>query len=249
MAFFFYRASVHSSIKQNFNIQGRLNQIQQDHWSSQVAVGLLKDLIQRRRFSSILPLILYSRLKRRKKSTWTICGPRFFPTWINRSQNPHPKSSCKRVRVFLNFFFTHLIYLCLPHFPVYLSQTFHDSGTKVEVEGGDSSSSDMVSGSATNSSTQQQQSSSSSSSPTKSSSSEKITITKVFDFAGEEIKGERIGARGCDRLKNECERSVGHMFTFWFVAQCFISSDRGSYPIPRPPGQRNENLFVFWTGV
>jgi len=90
------------------------------------------------------------------------------------------------------------------------SKVLVQKGTKVEVEGGDSSSSDMVSGSATNSSTQQQQSSSSSSSPTKSSSSEKITITKVFDFAGEEIKVTKEVSLDSEEAKEElAKREAG----------------------------------------
>lgn len=87
------------------------------------------------------------------------------------------------------------------------SKVLVQKGTKVEVEGGDSSSSDLVAGPTSNNSStgqQQQSTSSASSSPTKSSnSSEKITITKVFDFAGEEIKVTKEVSLDSEEAKEE----------------------------------------------
>lgn len=85
------------------------------------------------------------------------------------------------------------------------SKVLVQKGTKVEVTGGDSSSSDLVSASTPTSPPQSQstQSSSTQSSPSKSTTSEKITITKVFDFAGEEIKVTKEVSLDSEEAKEE----------------------------------------------
>jgi len=99
------------------------------------------------------------------------------------------------------------------------SKVLVQKGTKIEVQGGDSSSSDLVSSSTSSSKhiqqasstssskSLQQASTSSSSSPTK--SSEKITITKVFDFAGEEIKVTKEVSLDSEEAKEELAKRVG----------------------------------------
>jgi len=86
------------------------------------------------------------------------------------------------------------------------SKVLVQKGTKIEVQGGDSSSSDLVS-SSTSTSKPLQPASSSASSPTK--SSEKITITKVFDFAGEEIKVTKEVSLDSEEAKEELAKRDG----------------------------------------
>jgi len=89
------------------------------------------------------------------------------------------------------------------------SKVLVQKGTKIEVQGGDSSSSDLVTSSTSSSKPLPQasaSSSSASSSPTK--SSEKITITKVFDFAGEEIKVTKEVSLDSEEAKEELAKRV-----------------------------------------